>query len=81
MKSTKKTKPVTVVDLLHQDNIRSFIQELQDNIMDIDGIVVIYEKHSQNRMLLHSSGLSNDYEEVGFLEWAKDAILHREVEE
>jgi hypothetical protein len=49
--------------------------------MDIDGIVVIYEKHSQNHMLLRSSGLSNDYEEVGFLEWAKDAILHREVEE
>ena len=75
-KSTKKTrqpkpKSVTVVDLLHKDNIERILDEVHKESLDIDRIIVIYEKHSTGEFKLFQAGISNQYEQIGFLEWAK----------
>ena len=82
MKKVTKSKPkkVDVVDLLHKDNIEELLDEVHKESFDIDRIMIIYEKHSTREFKSFQVGISSAYEELGFLDWAKDVCTGNDVE-
>ena len=79
MKKTRQhPKIVKVIDLLHKDDIEKILNEVHSESLDIDRIIVLYEKHSNGQFKMYQAGILNDYEQLGLLEWAKSVIMCRD---